>query len=79
MANPRSNPRLMASIAEVTDGGVRPPEDLAAIFDEIAARPPTFESQERWSLALWDTWPMLLIMAACLTAEWFLRKRWGLA
>jgi len=79
MANPRSNPRLMASIAEATDGGVRPPEELAAIFDEIAARPPTFESKERWSLALWDTWPMLLAMAACLATEWFLRKRWGLA
>jgi len=79
MANPRSNPRLMAAIAESTAGGIRPPEELATIFDEIAARPPTYESKEKWTLAFWDTWPMLLLMATCLSTEWFLRKRWGLA
>jgi hypothetical protein len=26
----------------------------------------------------WDTWPMLLLLAVCMSAEWFLRKRWGL-
>jgi hypothetical protein len=78
MANPRANPLLMKQIAEATAGGVRLPEDLPAIFDEIAARPATFESQERWSLSPWDTWPMLLLMAGCLSVEWLLRKRWGL-
>jgi hypothetical protein len=78
MANPRANPLLMRQIAESTTGGVRLPEDLPAIFAEIAARPATFDSQERWSLSPWDTWPMLLLMAGCLAAEWLLRKRWGL-
>jgi hypothetical protein len=78
LANPRANPLLMRQLAEVTTGGVRLPEELPAIFEEIAAKPATFESKEQWSLSPWDTWPMFLLMAACLSGEWFLRKRWGL-
>ncbi len=78
LANPRANPLLMRQLAEATNGGVRLPEELPDIFTEIAARPPTFESKEQWSLAPWDTWPMFLLMAACMSGEWFLRKRWGL-
>ena len=78
LANPRANPTLMRQLAEVTDGGVRMPEELAAVFDEIAARPPEFEVEEQWSSSPWDSWPMLLSVAACLCGEWFLRKRWGL-
>jgi hypothetical protein len=29
-------------------------------------------------LSPWDTWPMLLLLAGCLIAEWYLRKKWGL-
>lgn len=78
LANPRANPLLMRQLAEATTGGVRLPEELPAVFEEIAARPPTFESKEQWSMSPWDTWPMFLMMAACLSVEWFLRKRWGL-
>ena len=78
LANPRANPLLMRQLAEATTGGVRLPEELPAIFEEIAARPPTFESKEQWSFAPWDTWPMFLLMAVCMGTEWFLRKRWGL-
>jgi hypothetical protein len=78
LANPRSNPALMRQLAEATDGGVRMPEELAGVFDEIAERPPEFEVQEQWSYSPWDSWPMLMAVAACLCGEWFLRKRWGL-
>jgi len=78
MANPRANPLLMRQLAESSTGGVRLPEDLPGIFEEIAARPAAFDSQEQWSMSPWDTWPMLLLLAACMSAEWFLRKRWGL-
>lgn len=78
LANPRANPLLMRQIAEATSGGTRLPEELPAIFEEIAARPPTFESREQWSFAPWDTWPMFLVLAGCMSTEWFLRKRWGL-
>ena len=78
LINPRANPLLMRQIAEATPGGVRLPEELPAIFAEIAARPPAFETREQWSFSPWDTWPMLLLLAGCPCMEWFLRKRWGL-
>jgi hypothetical protein len=78
LANPRANPLLMRQLAEATTGGVRLPEELPAIFEEIGSRPPVFESREQWTWTPWDKWPALLLMAACLCTEWFLRKRWGL-
>jgi hypothetical protein len=78
LANPRANPLLMRQLAEATPGGVRMPEELPAIFTEIASRPPAFETKEQWSYTPWDKWPMLLALAGCLCGEWFLRKRWGL-
>ena len=78
LANPVANPLLMRQLAEATTGGPRLPEELPAVFAEIAARPPVFEASERWSFEPWDTWPALLLMALALCGEWFLRKRWGL-
>ncbi len=79
LANPRANPLLMRQLAEGTAGGVRLPEEVPAIFDELAARPAVYESREQWSFAPWNTPPTFLVMAALLVAEWYLRKKWGLA
>jgi hypothetical protein len=78
LANPRANPLLMRQLAEATGGGVRSPEELADIFDEIGGKPAAFETLEQWSYTPWDKWPMFLLMAGCLCVEWTLRKRWGL-
>jgi hypothetical protein len=77
-ANPRANPLLMRQLAEATAGGVRAPEELGDVFDEIRTRPAAFETVEQWSYSPWDTWPMFLVMAGLLCFEWFLRKRFGL-
>jgi len=79
MANPRANPLLMRQIAESAEGGgVRSPDEIGEILDDLRTRPADFDSQEQWSATLWDTWPMFLLMAGLLCLEWFLRKRWGL-
>ncbi|NBV46203.1 MAG: hypothetical protein EBR86_11350 [Planctomycetia bacterium] len=78
LANPRANPLLMRQLAEVTSGGVRSPEELPALFAEIASRPAAFETEEQWSYTPWDKWPMLLLLAGLMCGEWYLRKRWGL-
>jgi hypothetical protein len=78
LANPRANPLLMKQLAEATDGGTRLPEELPDVFAEIAGRPAAFDTEEQWSFAPWDTWPMLLLLAGCMCTEWFLRKRFGL-
>ena len=58
--------------------GVRSPEELSDIFDEIKGKPAAFETLEQWSYTPWDKWPMFLLLAGCLCTEWLLRKRWGL-
>jgi len=78
LANPRANPLLMRQLAEATGGTARLPEELPAIFTELAERPAVYESREQWSLSPWDTWPMFLLLAGCLITEWYLRKKWGL-
>jgi len=78
LANPRANPLLMSQLAEATPGGVRLPEEIPGIFDELAARPAVYESREQWTFTPWNTPPVLLLMGGLLVIEWFLRKRWGL-
>jgi hypothetical protein len=68
----------MRQLAEVTAGGVRSPEELPALFEEIASRPAAIETEEQWSYTPWDKWPMLLLLAGLMCGEWYLRKRWGL-
>lgn len=78
LANPRANPLLMRQIAEPTPGGVRSPEELAELFEEIRTAPGGVRDRRAVVVLPWDTWPMFLLMAACLCLEWFFRKRWGL-
>jgi len=78
LANPRANPLLMRQLAEATTGAARLPEELPGIFAEIAGKPAAYETSEQWSFAPWDTWPMFLLLAGCMCAEWYLRKRYGL-
>jgi hypothetical protein len=78
LANPLANPLLMRQLAEATPGGVRTPEELADILEEIRSRPATFETLEQWSYTPWDKWPLFLLLAGFLCGEWFLRKRFGL-
>ena len=78
LANPRANPLLMRQLAEATPGGVRTPEELGYILEEIGSLPSTFETLEQWSYTPWDKWPLFLLLAAFLCGEWFLRKRFGL-
>lgn len=78
MANPRANPLLMRQLAEVTPGGVRTPEEIADILDELRAAPAAFETLEQWSYTPWDKWPAFLLLALLLSGEWFLRKKFGL-
>jgi uncharacterized membrane protein len=84
LSSPAADPDQLASLAAWTkeDGGkLVLPEQFPALLDEIAARPPEYEErQTKWKLGstLGDAWTFFLLLVGLLTAEWFLRKKWGL-
>jgi hypothetical protein len=54
------------------------PEELPTLLDEIKQMPLDLEIETQVRQTPWDTWPFFLIFVGLLSAEWFLRKRWGM-
>jgi len=58
------------------------PEQLPALLEQLRDQPPEMdiEIQTKWQLADTprDAWTLLILLVALLTAEWALRKKWGL-
>jgi hypothetical protein len=68
----------MDSLAVMTGGQAVAPEQLDELFDRLASDTARLENQTETKRTFWDTWPFFLLLVCLLTAEWFLRKRWGL-
>jgi hypothetical protein len=70
----------MESIAKATGGESIAPADLAKFLDRtLVTNPPaTRESGAVWQPA-WNHALVALVIAALLSAEWFFRRRQGLA
>ena len=71
----------MAALAGLTaeaGGEGLAPEQFPDVLKRLKERTQDFEEQITQSITLYDTWPALLTLVAVMTAEWFLRKRWGM-
>ena len=78
---PASDPGLLAQLSQLTSetgGASLAPEQLPVLLADLARQPPVFKKEVLAKITYWDTWPFLLLFVALLTAEWYLRKRWGL-
>jgi hypothetical protein len=78
---PAAEPMLLASLANLTaeaGGEGLAPEELPDLLEKLKARAEEFEEEIVETITLWDRWPALLAFVGLLSAEWFLRKRWGL-
>ena len=77
LADLSGDERLLRRIAEGSGGQLLPPEQLASLPDRLA------EIRSRQSqftqYPLWDSPYLYALVVASLSAEWALRKRWGLA
>jgi hypothetical protein len=85
LSNPAADPDQLARLAAQTreaGGKLLAPEQLPDLLREIRRRPPELEIeiQTRWQLAdtAIDAWLFFLCVVALLSAEWGLRKKWGL-
>jgi uncharacterized membrane protein len=78
---PAAEPLLLASLARITadaGGAGLAPEELPDLLEKLKERADEFEEEIVETLTLWDSWPVLVSFVGLLSAEWFLRKRWGL-
>jgi uncharacterized membrane protein len=79
---PAAEPTLLASLAGLTaeaGGAGLAPEELPDLLERLKAQAEEFEEEIVETITLWDRWPPLVAMVGLLSAEWFFRKRWGLA
>ncbi len=76
LENPSADLKLAKEMAELTGGELVTPEKLALHLkgiDRSAYTEYVTDSQYE----VWDNWPFMVIFAAILTLEWWLRKRHG--
>jgi hypothetical protein len=76
LENPSADLALARQIAAVTEGEAVTPERLTNYLKSIDRSVYT-EYVSPSEYRVWDNWPFLLIFAALLTLEWWLRKRHG--
>ncbi|QDU62346.1 von Willebrand factor type A domain protein [Planctomycetes bacterium Pan216] len=70
---------LLRSMAEMTDGEFRNPEELPRFLKSLADRDLNQEVAQITQINLWDRWETLLLFFLFLSLEWWIRKRRGLA
>jgi len=68
---------MLGRLANLSGGVVLAPDEADRLLDSLGPR--SLERRRRRELRLWDSWPLLLLIIAAVGAEWFIRKRTGLA
>jgi len=76
--NAAADSSTMESLAAISDGQSLPPEQLPELIERLARETQHLEIRQETKKTFWDTWPFFLALVGLLTAEWYLRKRWGL-
>jgi hypothetical protein len=86
LASPMADPVFLRQLASLTadhGGASFDPVDVSDLVDEIIQRRKRSETpvieKNRLGDGPWTGWPMFLVFAGCLSAEWWLRRRWGMA
>ena len=77
LSETRCNLPLLTQIAEAAGGAIVPPTALRSAISHLDLAPIISEDVSQQSL--WDRWRFLWIFVGCLTVEWVIRKRLGMA
>ncbi len=81
LERPGAERDTLVRLAQATagDGGrVVELEELPTLLSELAANPPTARRQVVARTTLYDKWPVLLLFAGLMTAEWLVRRGAGM-
>ncbi|MBI3836330.1 MAG: hypothetical protein HY288_00160 [Planctomycetia bacterium] len=79
--NAVADPTLLASLSAMTKdfgGESLAPEELPELLRRIQEKPLELEVENLVKRTPWDTWPFFLLFVGLISAEWYLRKKWGL-
>jgi hypothetical protein len=79
--NAVADPTLLASLSAMTkDAGGQSfaPEELPDLLRRIQDKPADVQVETVVKHTPWDTWPFFLAFVGVVSAEWYLRKKWGL-
>ncbi|MDR1479439.1 MAG: hypothetical protein LBJ00_10925 [Planctomycetaceae bacterium] len=76
--SPVAYPNLLDNISAITGGRSIAPEQLNSLLEELFKKTGEFVEEHETSRTLYDGWWLLFLFTLLLSAEWFLRKRWGL-
>ena len=68
---------MLGRLANLSGGVVLAPDEADRLVDALGPR--SLVRRRRRELRLWDSWPLLVLIIAAVGAEWFIRKRTGLA
>ncbi|MEI8373871.1 MAG: glutamine amidotransferase, partial [Planctomycetota bacterium] len=68
----------MKGVAKSSGGEIIEPERLPKWLAELMNKTDYLDVKQETKKTLWDRWSLFLSLVLLLTAEWFLRKRWGL-
>lgn len=81
LERPGAEPDTLARLARATesDGGrTLTLEELPTLLNELAAKPPEERREVVARTTLYDKWPVLLVFAGLMTAEWLVRRKSGM-
>ena len=76
--NASSDLDAMKGLAKSSGGEVIEPERLSKWLAELLKKTDYLDVKQETKKTLWDQWSLFLCVVLLLTAEWYLRKRWGL-
>ncbi len=86
LAQPMADPVFLRQLADLTrdhGGGAYSADQIGELVNRILERRKQAETPVIEKLTLGDgpgtAWPLFILFATALSAEWFLRRRWGLA
>jgi len=78
--NLEADPAFLDRLAKATGGNLLASQELPAFLDQaFAPEPPASAAGGAVWEPSWSKWPLAILLAAPLVAEWYLRRRQGLA
>ncbi|MDO4585794.1 MAG: hypothetical protein Q4C95_00700 [Planctomycetia bacterium] len=76
--HPEATPSIMENIAAMSNGKTVRPNELSALFDELAQNKTTYMDTREIKKTFYDSWIIFLTFVGLISSEWFFRKIWGL-